>query len=65
MYFVRLGSHNLPYPEEGLSCELYDWFFTHSVAYAETDFFAKGEGKEYELAWNEDGFGKCWSKGDM
>lgn len=63
IYFVRLGSHKLPYPEEGLTCELYDWFFTSSVAYAETDFFGKGEGKEYELAWNEDAFVNVWKKG--
>ena len=60
IYFVRLGSHKLPFPEEGLTCSLYDWFFTASVAYAETDFFGKGEGKEYEHAWNEDAFVKCW-----
>ena len=60
VYFDRLKSTNLPFPELGLNCELYEWFVTSSVAYAETDFFGKGEGKEYELAWNEDAFGKCW-----
>lgn len=62
IYFVRLGSHKLPFPELGLTCKLYDWFLTASVAYAETDFFGKGEGKEYEHAWNEDAFVKCWKK---
>lgn len=62
IYFVRLGSRKLPFPEEGLTCSLYEWFMTASVAYAETDFFGKGEGKEYEHAWNEDAFVKCWLK---
>lgn len=64
IYFNRLGSKQLPYPELGLTCELYEWFITASKAYAETDFFGKGEGKEYEHAWNEDGFVKCWLKGE-
>lgn len=58
-YFELLGSKTLPFPEV-TECELYEWFVTHSKAYAETDFFGKGEGKEYELAWNEEGFVKCW-----
>lgn len=62
IYFNRLGSKQLPFPELGLTCELYEWFITASTAYAETDFFGKGEGKEYEHAWNEDGFIKAWLK---
>lgn len=60
-YFELLGSKCIPYPEVQ-DCELYEWFVTQTKAYAETDFFGKGEGKEYELAWNEDGFKKCWLK---
>lgn len=62
VYFVRHGVplDLLPYPVLGLSCKLYDWFLTSSVAYAEPDFFSKGENKEYEHSWNEDGFIKCW-----
>lgn len=58
-YFTLLGSKKLPFPEKQ-TCKLYDWFLTASTAYAEADFFGKGEGKEYEHAWNEDGFIKCW-----
>lgn len=61
-YFKLLGSEKLPYPEIE-TCKLYDWFLTASKAYAEADFFGKGEGKEYEHAWSEDAFVKCW-KGD-
>lgn len=57
-YFGLLGSERLPYPER-TTCKLYDWFLTASKAYAEADFFGKGEGKEYEHAWNDDGFIKC------
>lgn len=60
IYFVRHGCKKLPYPELGLTCKLYGWFMTNSVAYAEPDFFSKGENKEYEHSWNEDGFIKCW-----
>lgn len=62
-YFIRLGvsSENLPFPERKQS-KLYSWFHDNVVAYAEPDFFGKGQGKEYEMAWNEDGFGKVWSK---
>ena len=62
VYFIRLGSYKLPFPEIE-TCTLYDWFFTSTVAYAETDFFGKGEGKEYEHAWNEEAFVKCWLEG--
>ena len=60
VYFVRHGCKNLPYPELGIKCKLYDWFLTSSIAYAEPDFFSKGENKEYEHSWDEDGFVKCW-----
>jgi len=62
-YFIRLGVSqvNLPFPERK-SSPLHGWFLDQVVAYAEPDFFAKGQGKEYELAWNEDGFGKVWNK---
>ena len=62
-YFIRMNvsEKNLPFPERKDS-PLYDWFLTQAVAYAEPDIFSKGQGKEYELAWNEDGFGKIWSK---
>ena len=60
VYFNRFNCKKLPFPEHGLTCELYEWFVTSSVAYAETDFFGKGEGKEYELAWSEDDFVKCF-----
>ena len=61
-YFVRLGvsPENLPFPERK-SSPLHGWFLDQVVAYAEPDFFAKGMGKEYELAWDEDGFGKVWT----
>lgn len=61
-FFVRLGvsAENLPFPERK-SSPLHGWFLDQVVAYAEPDFFAKGMGKEYELAWNEDGFGKVWT----
>lgn len=60
-YFIRLGvsKENLPFTERK-SSPLHGWFLDQVVAYAEPDFFAKGQGKEYELAWNEDGFGKVW-----
>ena len=63
VYFTRHGCKKLPYPEIGLTCALYDWFLTGSIAYAEPDFFSKGENKEYEHSWDEDGFVKCWKKG--
>ena len=62
-YFELLGSNIKPFPEV-TECALYEWFVTASKAYAEADFFGKGEGKEYEHAWNEDGFIKCWNKGE-
>lgn len=63
LYFKRMGCKQMPFPEIE-TCELFDWFMVNSVAYAETDFFGKGEGKEYEHAWNEDAFVKCWLKGE-
>lgn len=60
--FIRFGIKDLLYPEIK-SCKLYDWFLTSSVAYAEPDFFSKGENKEYEHSWDEDGFVKCWKNG--
>lgn len=62
LYFERLGSKVRPYPEVTESA-LYEWFVTSTKAYAETDFFGKGEGKEYEHAWNEDAFVTCWKDG--
>ena len=62
-YFELLGSSVKPFPEV-TECALYEWFVTASKAYAEADFFGKGEGKEYEHAWNEDGFIKCWVDGE-
>lgn len=59
LYFERMFCNKVPFPEIK-TCWMFDWFVTSSVAYAETDFFGKGEGKEYELAWNEDGFIKAW-----
>ena len=65
-YSVRLGisQKNLPFPECKNS-PLHGWFLDQVVAYAEPDFFAKGMGKEYELAWNEDGFGKVWTSRNL
>ena len=65
-YFIRLGisQKNLPFPERK-SSPLHGWFLDQVVAYAEPDFFAKGMGKEYELAWNEDGFGKVWTSRNL
>lgn len=62
IYFTRHGCKKIPYPELGLTCSLYDWFLTGSISYAEPDFFGKGENKEYEHGWDEDGFVKCWKK---
>ena len=61
-YFIRQGvsGDDLPFPDRTDS-ELHSWFVTQTIAYAEPDFFGKGQGKEYELSWNEDGFGKVWS----
>lgn len=58
VYFMRLGCKVLPYATEG--SELYSWFVSTSVGYSEPDFFGKGLGKEYETAWNKDGFSKVW-----
>lgn len=59
LYFKRLGCKKLPFAIE--KSELYSWFVSSSVGYAEPDFFGKGVGKEYETAWNKDGFGKVWN----
>lgn len=58
LYFERLGCKNLPF-NVGES-ELYNWFMTNSLAYAENDFFAKGQGKEYESHWSADSFTGVW-----
>ena len=58
VYFIRLGCKKLPFDIS--ESKLYSWFVSNSVGYAEVDFFGKGIGKEYETAWNEDGFGKVW-----
>ena len=58
VYFIRLGCKKLPFDIS--ESKLYSWFVSTSVGYAEVDFFGKGIGKEYETAWNEDGFGKVW-----
>jgi hypothetical protein len=59
LYFERLGCENLPF-NVGES-ELYSWFITNSVAYAEPDFFGKGVGKEYEMGWSADSFEGAWN----
>lgn len=56
VYFIRLGCNKLPFDIE--SSELYEWFVSTSVGYADPDFFGKGIGKEYETAWNKSGFSK-------
>ena len=61
VYFIRLGSKKLPFPEIE-TCKLYDWFLTDTVSYAEADFFSKGEGKEYEHGWSQDGYSNCWKE---
>lgn len=58
LYFERLGCKTLPF-NVGES-ELYSWFITNSLAYAENDFFAKGQGKEYESHWSADSFTGVW-----
>ena len=60
VYFIRLGCKKLPFPEVTES-DLYSWFVSTSVGYADPDFFGKGLGKEYETAWNKEGFGKVWN----
>lgn len=57
VYFIRLGCKELPFDIE--YSELYEWFVSTSVGYADPDFFGKGIGKEYETAWNKSGFSKC------
>ncbi len=57
-YFIRLGCKNLPFNVK--ESKLHSWFISTSVGYAEPDFFGKGLGKEYETAWNKDGFGSVW-----
>jgi hypothetical protein len=59
LYFERLGCRNLPF-NVGES-ELYNWFMTNSLAYAENDFFSKGAGKEYEMGWSADSFEGVWN----
>lgn len=58
LYFERLGCKNLPF-NVGES-ELYDWFMTNSLAYAEADHFSKGQNKEYELGWSGNSFEGVW-----
>lgn len=58
LYFERLGCKTLPF-NVGES-ELYSWFITNSLAYAENDFFSKGQGKEYESHWSADSFTGVW-----
>ena len=58
LYFERLGCKTLPF-NVGES-ELYSWFITNSLAYAESDFFSKGVGKEYESHWSADSFTGVW-----
>ena len=60
VYFIRLGCKKSPFPEVTES-DLYSWFVSTSVGYADPDFFGKGLGKEYETAWNKEGFGKVWN----
>lgn len=58
LYFERLGCKTLPF-NVGES-ELYSWFITNSLAYAESDHFSKGQNKEYELGWSADSFEGVW-----
>lgn len=58
LYFERLGCKNLPF-NVGES-ELYNWFITNSLAYAEADHFSKGQNKEYELGWSGNSFEGVW-----
>lgn len=58
LYFERLGCKSLPF-NVGES-ELYNWFITNSLAYAEADHFSKGQNKEYELGWSADSFEGVW-----
>ena len=55
-YLVALGvdKQYLPYDVE--HSELEDWFSMQNTAYAETDFFDKGENKEYENHWQASQF---------
>lgn len=62
VYFIRLGCKKLPFNVE--SSELYSWFVSSSVGYADPDFFGKGLGKEYETAWNKYGFSRAWVSGE-
>lgn len=50
-YLLKLGVDGDKIPYKIKHSPLEDWFDIQANAYAEPDFFGKGEGKEYELHW--------------
>lgn len=50
-YLGKLGVNKEYFPFDVKSSKLEEWFDIQTKAYAEPDFFGKGESKEYELHW--------------
>lgn len=58
----RLGLDHL-YP--GVTTPVTDWFEKNTYAYQKIDFFTTGQGREYEVGWDREGFLHAWVNNDL
>lgn len=61
-YLQKLGVSKESWLYDVEESSLEEWFDIQTKAYAEPDFFDKGESKEYEWAWDASSFVNVWRK---